>query len=349
MNREMPTMMGWEITRRCNLTCPHCYSAATRKALNELTTTECLEIVRTIGEMGVKMVGWTGGEPLLREDLEEIAGAARKFGMKQGVTTNGVLLDEKRGKSLMKAGVTAMQVSIDGTTAERNRPMRNASDEEFEKALEAVRVSVRLGFKTSLAMMIGQENLDDAPRFIHMAKKMKAHVVRFSGFVPHGRGKGQRSRLEFTTRLGELKAFVSQFTGYEKMPIAFDPGFGPLPPYYEFHQCIAGKQMFYLSCIGDVYPCTSLLSKEFVVGNVRQRPLIDIWNDPNMTKMAEIPREKIHGPCRTCRYMTVCHGACRGASYAHTGDLFASFPVCLRRVRIKKNPAMLVKNVRSLK
>ncbi len=340
---DKPEMMGWEITRRCNLACPHCYTAATRKALNDLTTAECFGVVDSISKLGVQMIGWTGGEPLLREDLEEIVHYAHGKKIKQSITSNGILFDEARAKSLKKAGVTGMQISIDGTSAELNRRMRRASDEEFEKAMEAVRISVRLRFKTTMAMVIGQENLDDAPNYVRMARKLRVNVIRFCGFVPQGRGKSQKERLLFNNRLGELKAFVSQFAGTERPMVAFDPGFGPLPPDYYFHECTAGKLIFYLSCIGDVYPCTGLVSQEFLVGNVRERSLEDIWNDPKMTEMADFPREKIHGHCSECRYFDRCHGACRGSAFAHTGDLYGSFPVCMKQVRIKKNPSLLVK------
>ncbi len=88
-----------------------------------------------------------------------------------------------------------------------------------------------------------------------------------------------------------------------------------------------------MSSTGDVYPCTSLISEEFLVGDVRERPMEDLWNDPQMTFISSFPVEKIRGYCRECQYFSRCRGACRGITFAHTHDLYASFPFCLKRVQ----------------
>ncbi|MCX6830228.1 MAG: radical SAM protein [candidate division Zixibacteria bacterium] len=335
MRIEKPERIGWEITRFCNLTCPHCYSAATKKPLRELSTAESLNIIKSLKEMGTGFIGWTGGEPLLRGDLEKLISYAAEMGIKSAITSNGVLLDEKRARSLQKAGVRMVQISIDGSTPEWNNRIRRATTEEFYKALEAVRICRRLGYSVTMAMLIGEENLDDAPEYIKLATHEGVDCVRFCGFVPFGRGKSQNHRLGFTERKGDLKKFVSKHYGSEKPMIAFDPAFGPPPPYYYFHECMAGKSMFYLTCTGDVFPCTSLLGKENLIGNVRKRSLADIWNDPKMTAVSDLRPQDIHGVCRDCRHLKHCHGACRGITKCHTGDLYASFPLCLYRVKNK--------------
>jgi radical SAM protein with 4Fe4S-binding SPASM domain len=339
MRIEKPERVGWEITRLCNLTCPHCYSAATKRPMNELNTAESLEIIKSMKELGVESIGWTGGEPLLREDLEELIAYAAKLGIKSAITTNGVMLDEKRAKSLKKVGVKVMQISIDGSTPEWNYRMRRATSDEFNKALAAVRICRQLGYSVAMAMLIGEENLDDALEYIKLAEKEGVDCVRFCGFVPFGRGKSQNHRLGFTERKPDLKKFISKYYGHEKPMIAFDPAFGPPPPYYYFHECVAGKSMFYLTCTGDIFPCTSLLGKENLVGNVRKRSLADIWNDPRMTAVSNLKPQDIHGVCRSCRHLSHCHGACRGISKCHTGDLYASFPLCLYRVKSKSKGA----------
>ena len=336
MRTEKPAIMGWEITRVCNLTCPHCYSAATRKARNELNTAESLEIIEAAKELGIRKIAWTGGEPLLRADLEQLISSAAERGIKSAITTNGVLLDRKRARNLKKIGVRVIQISIDGSTALRNYKIRRATEEEFNKALEAVRICKELGFEVGMAMLIGEENLDDAHDYIKLAAKMKADCVRFCGFVPFGRGKGQNHRLGFSKRKADLKKLILKYCGWDKPIVAFDPAFGPLPPHYYFHECEAGKTMFYLSCEGNVYPCTSLLEKEYIVWNVRKRSLFDIWNDPKMTEFADMPVESITGFCRTCKHLRTCHGACRGVTKCHTGNRNDSFPVCLYRIDARR-------------
>jgi len=330
---DKPELVGWEITRACNLTCPHCYTAATRKPRDEMTTADCRRVLDELIALGTSFIGWTGGEPLLRSDLEELIIYAREQGnIESGITTNGVLLDEARARSLKQAGVSSMQISLDGSNAERNRVMRRATDEEFSKVVEAIRICHRLEFKLHMAMVIGKDTLEDVPAFVELARREGVTSIRYCGFIPWGRGKRSDvvGRLLWDDHRDRLRKYVESAGETENPVQMFDPAFGPIPPGYHFHECTAGVSTLYLSCYGDVYPCTSLLDKQFIVGNVKERSMREIWNDPNMTRIANFPREQIAGHCRECDYFPRCHGGCRGITFAHTGDLNASFPVCLR-------------------
>jgi radical SAM protein with 4Fe4S-binding SPASM domain len=332
-----PPVVGWEITSCCNLTCPHCFSAAAKRPYNEVPTEDCKRIIDAMARIGVGMIGWTGGEPLLREDLEELIAYAKQLGIKSSITTNGVLLDEKRAISLKQAGNRVMQISLDGSTPEISYKMRRTTDEEFYKIVKAIKICRRLNMRLFLATLIGEENLDDAAEMIKMAKREGLDTIRFCGFTPVGRGKRKdvKERLDFDERLGDLLTFIENTQKDPEIMSMYDPGFGPTPPGYTFHECVAGKETFYLKASGDVYPCTSLLHRDFVVGNIHKRPLEEIWNDPAMEEIANRPPENIHGPCRDCDNFVRCHGACRGAAFAHTGDFYASFPVCLYQVAWK--------------
>ncbi len=172
---------------------------------------------------------------------------------------------------------------------------------------------------------------------IKIAKREGLDTIRFCGFTPVGRGKGKdvKERLDFDERLDDLLTFIENTQRDPEIMSMYDPGFGLAPPGYSFHECVAGKETFYLKANGNVYSCTSLLHRDFVVGNINDRPLEEIWNDPAMEEVANRPRENIHGACRECDNFRRCHGACRGAAFAHTGDFYASFPVCLYQVARK--------------
>lgn len=336
LRKNGPPIVGWEITAQCNLSCPHCYSAAAKRPHDELTMEECRQTIEAMSRIGVGMIGWTGGEPLLCEELEELMIYAGERNIKSSITTNGVLLDEARILSLKKAGISSIQISIDGATPEVHHRMRLTTDEEFSKIIEAIHLSKKHNIKLFIATLVGQENLDDAREMIEMVRREGLERIRFCGFTPVGRGKGSKikDRLAFNERMRDLYNFAleAQLDGMV-MPM-FDPPFGPVPPGFDFHECIAGKETFYLKSNGDVFPCTSLLNKEFRVGNIRQRPLEEIWNDPAIETIADFPREKIEGHCRDCDNFSRCRGACRGVTFAHTGNLTASFPVCLYRVAL---------------
>jgi len=338
--KKGPRVMGWEITSQCNLKCPHCFSAAATRPRDEMKTDECKRVIDSLSRIGAEMIGWTGGEPLLRDDLEELIAYARTAGIKSSITTNAVLLDEKRAESLKAAGNHSIQISLDGSTPERNHRMRLATEEEFHKIIEAIRICKRLNIRLYLATLIGRENLDDGPDMIELARREGIEAIRFCGYTPVGRGQRRdiRERLLFDEHMADLHQFVEAAATDESIIAMFDPGFGPTPPGYQFHRCIAGKETFYLKGNGDVYPCTALLHRRFVVDNVRRRPLEDIWNDPAIEEMAEFPRDQITGPCRDCDNFANCRGACRGAAFFHTGDLYASFPACLYQAACRATP-----------
>jgi radical SAM protein with 4Fe4S-binding SPASM domain len=326
-----PRIVGWEITNQCNLSCVHCYTAAGKRPHDELTTDDCKRVIDSMADIGVATIGWTGGEPLLRADLEELAGYAAQKGIMSNITTNAVLLDEQRAKSLLDVGMRAVQISLDGSTPERNRRIRGSSDEEFHQIINAIRLCKSLNLRVHLATLIGLETLDDVREMVALGKREGVDVIRFCGFAPVGRGKRNniRERLQFSGVLDTLAQFIREMQNDSEIVMTFDVSFGPVPPDYVFHACMAGIETFYLKANGDVFPCTALLDQRFCVGNVREYPLEEIWNTPKMWEHSQFPKDEIKGACHSCDNFAYCHGACRGATLAHTGDLYASFPTCL--------------------
>lgn len=329
-----PVMVGWGITERCNLSCAHCYSSASKRRREELTTDEARAVIDALGELGAERLGWTGGEPLLRPDLETLTEHATVRGIRAGVTTNGVLLDGRRARSLQAAGIGFVQVSLDGSTAERNRGIRGASDAAFSRILRGIQISRDLGLDVHMAMLLSAATLDDVPDMLALARSLDVKSLRFCGFVPwgHGRRSEIAQRHDLTGRLEEVRDLVLGLQDEEEPLVLFDPAFGPMPPDFDYHDCVAGMKMLYLSANGDVFPCTSAIDPRFRVGSVLRRSLTEIWNDPAMTSLAHHGRDRISGPCRTCAHFDRCGGGCRGIAHAHTGDVDASFPNCLSSV-----------------
>lgn len=325
-------MVGWGITKKCNLSCPHCYSSAVKKVDQEFTTEECFGLTDQIAELGTRTIGWTGGEPLLRKDLEEIMSYARdKHGIGAGLTTNGVLITEKRIRQLKEAGLKTVQISLDGSTAEKNYRIRRATDRQFEFVIRGIKLSRANDLDVTMAMVISRDNFEDVLDYLDLARSLDVGHVRFCGFVPAGFATSEsiQDRMAWRREVRKLRELVEVLQEIEKPEMLFDPGFGPLAPAYDFHKCHSGKGIIYIDPDGNVYPCTGLLNDRFKVGNVRERTLKDIANDPRMFEMCDYDRTHLSGPCGDCPYLMVCRGACRGATFAHTGDLNASFPVCL--------------------
>jgi mycofactocin biosynthetic radical S-adenosylmethionine protein MftC len=326
-----PEVVGWEITSQCNLKCAHCFTAASTRPHDELTTAECRRVIDSLQALGVEMIGWTGGEPLLRQDLEELSAYAWGKGLCSTITTNGVLMTEERAARLIGAGNRTIQISLDGSTAARNHLLRGTTDAEYDAVVNAIRICKKLGARVVMASLVGRENLDDVTALLDLARREGVDTIRFCGFTPVGRGKHQKvqERLLIADGMKKLFEVVQKAQDDVSLLTEFDVGFGPTPPVFGFHDCAAGARTFYLKGNGDVYPCTALCFPQFLVGNVRERSLEELWNLPAMTTASEFPRDQIHGPCRECDNFAACKGACRGATLALTGDLTASFPHCL--------------------
>lgn len=341
-----PALVGWGITDRCNLSCPHCYSSAGKVNTGELSTDACERVIISLAQLGAERIGWTGGEPLLRKDLDHLISFSLEHGIESGITTNGIPLSRRRAESLKNAGVKAIQISLDGTTAERNEQIRGASPREFQMVLDSIESARACDIPVHLAMLLGAATLDDARSFIALAQSYQVKSVRFCGFVPWGNAKDDiiRQRLDLSDHLPELKDFIEECQQIDSPMILFDPAFGPLPPNYEFHECIAGLRMLYISGNGDVYPCTSPLDHHYCVGNLHQRSIEDIWNDPAMTAIAQLPRDNLEGHCRDCSQFESCHGACRCVANAVCGSFNSPFPNCLAQV---KNPLLSGRNILS--
>lgn len=328
-------MVGWEITRRCNLACPHCYTAAAAsdQAIPELSTEQCRRIIEDIARLGAEIIGWTGGEPLLRRDLEDLIAFAKSLGIRSTLTTNGLLLTESRAASLKEAGLVAVQVSLDGSTPARNAKIRKCFESDFELILNGVRNSQKLGMRTNLAMLLSAETLEDALPYLDLARELGINIVRFCGFVPAGRGKKSEIAQRFLfskTDLARLREFVETALESEKPRVLFDPAFGSMPPGHFFHKCFAGTGQLYLDTLGNVYPCTAMINPQYLVGNIHTRSIEDIYKDEGMRPTSNFSETCLKGRCTTCKHLLNCHGGCRGITLAHTGDIKASFPYCLK-------------------
>lgn len=327
----VPSAVIWEITRQCNFNCPHCIVSSTcEKPEDEMGTGEAKVFLYKFAEAGGKYVFFSGGEPLLRDDLEEIIIYARKQGLEGfTVASNGTMLDGSRIQSLKEAGVQAMQFSLDGHTAELSAKTRGGGKGSFEKTLNAVRLARDAGMTVTVGMFLNPGNIHAIPEMIELCRRECVPLLRFSGFIPLGRGRDQKIVDGMKYSLEQMKDFFSFVSRYNPQAtgvnIGFDHAFGP---FIEAFHCTAGKEIFYLSSNGDIYPCPSFLHPDFLIGNVFGDDLDLIFAD--MKLPCQVPAEKIHGHCSKCEDLPWCQGGCRGTAYAYNEDINASFSNCLR-------------------
>jgi AdoMet-dependent heme synthase len=331
----VPNLFGIEVTRLCNLRCPHCFTSSGAashpgpelEALRKLTT----DLVR----VGVRKIAFSGGEPLLRKDLEALMHHGLAEGIQSfGIVTNGYLVNRQRAKSLARAGLSIAQVSVDGVDAIDHCAVRQCQRGDFYRALHAIRMFLEVGVTVDVATILTPRNCERAPEMALFCEAIGVRALRYCSFVPTGRAVSDEVKDRFTVRPQDADGFIrfmQQMASHPSAPIGIfiDHGIGPWHPSGEF-RCDCGEGVAYCSSEGYLYPCPGLIFDEFKVGNVFETPLETLFNSPAMSRVRQIAKSQLHGMCNSCPHQG-CSGGCRGAAYARAGDVLAAPSYCFLR------------------
>lgn len=345
----------WNLTDRCNLICRHCYSRSepTFRTEGELTTGEALGVIDDLAEMGVPLILFTGGEPLLREDLWELAGHAALRGIKTALSTNGTLITADKARRMKKTGIEYIGISLDGARAETHDRFRNLPG-AFERSLSAFARCREAGLRCGVRVTLTKENYHELAPLIDLARTLGASRFCLYWLVPSGRGRDVYDRLQLGSRevtevlnLLYLKARETDPEVMEFLTVDSPQDCIHLLASMERDGstdladaknllnslkggCSAGDRVANIDPRGDVYPCQFARSRGFFVGNIREKPFSRIWADDTHPVLARfrgnIP--SIGGKCTDCGYFHLCGGGCRVRAYAHTNNYSAEDPFC---------------------
>ena len=330
----LPHVIAWNLTRRCNLECAHCYIAAgpSETAQNELDTDECLRIAGEILEVNPSpILILSGGEPLLRDDLTEIAGYASSRGATVVVGTNGTLLTDDRIAALKRAGVTGVAVSVDSLSPAYHDRFRHGAGslEATTGALERLRAQ-RLDFIIQTTVTKG--NRSELARLVTWAAEQGAVAFNCYFLVPTGRG-ARLSDLDaegYESVLAELVQHHSAQLGRMMVRAKCAPHFmrvlhraTPDSPVLNYQtRCPCGTQYCRITPDGKLTPCPYLPE---VAGDLRRESFGDIWRHASLFQ--ELRAGRLGGKCGRCEYRELC-GGCRARAFALEGDYLAADPSC---------------------
>jgi radical SAM protein with 4Fe4S-binding SPASM domain len=337
-------VVALEVTRMCNLRCPHCYTNAGRAIADELTFEEWKRLLDQIAGMNVGILGWSGGEPFLRPDFLEIFSYVnQRHGLRATLVSNGTTITPQNLGVLKKNGLINIQISLDGSVPEINDQIRGGGYGVFSRIMESLIYCREAGIETHMGVMPHPLNIEDIPNLVSLAQKHGVEYLRFCAFVPFGRGQTDEIRKKYLLDHQQYKRFVAMANEISGVKVTIDRVNGPIPPDYEYGcrtegGCPAGDKLIYIAANGEVYPCTALWDPEFKAGSVRERSLEEIYDDPKMKRVGRYSKSNIKGPCRACDNFANCGGACRGTVYSMTGDLSASLPYCYYREERKLAP-----------
>ncbi|HEX7044035.1 MAG TPA: heme d1 biosynthesis radical SAM protein NirJ [Burkholderiales bacterium] len=341
----------WNLVRRCNLTCKHCYSiSADRDFPGELSTEEVYRVMDDLKRFGVPALILSGGEPLLRPDIYDISRRAKDMRFYVGLSTNGTLIDDASIDRIAEVGYDYVGISIDGMRATHDRFRRRAG--AYDASLRGVRLCRARGIKVGLRYTMTQDNAHDLPALLALMEREGVEKFYFSHLNYAGRGNVNRKHdaMLQTTRAAMDLLFDACWEYLERgEPREFVTGNNDADGVYlllwvrrrfperaahieaklrQWGGNASGLNVANIDNLGNVHPDT--MWWHYTLGNVRTRPFSEIWpdtSDPLMAGLKQQPRP-VTGRCGACRHLAICGGNTRVRAQQLTGDPWAEDPAC---------------------
>jgi heme d1 biosynthesis radical SAM protein NirJ len=337
--------------RRCNLTCVHCYSiSADVDFPGELSTAEVFGVMDDLKAFGVPVLILSGGEPLLRRDLFEIAARAKRMGFYTGLSSNGTLIDGPMADRIAAAGFDYVGISLDGLRERHDRFRRKAG--AFDASLAGIRHCRDRGAKVGLRFTLTQDNAADLDALMDLAEAERIDRFYLSHLNYAGRGNKNRER-DAAHRLTReiMERLFDRCWDYQKRGLAKEfvtgnnDADGPwllawvrrnLPDREDFVRQrlldwggnASGVNVANIDNLGNVHPDT--MWWDYTLGNVRERKFSEIWmdtRDPVMAGLKQHPRP-VKGRCGACAHLAICNGNTRVRARQMTGDAWEEDPGC---------------------
>jgi radical SAM protein with 4Fe4S-binding SPASM domain len=329
------SLISWNVTGRCNLSCKHCYLPAGRDdgiTGNELRTDEALNVIDRIAIVNPEvMLILSGGEPLMRKDIFELAAYASGKGMMVVVGSNGLLIDETVASSLRRCGVAGVSISLDSVDPEIHDDARSCTG-SWERAVRAVGICRDAGLSVQINAVVTKRNYGELPRLIEYSRSLGAKV--FSPFFLVCTGRGEELTDITPEQYEEILYSVVETGGkcdgmmirprcaptFRRILYQDDPDSSLLK--MDTGRCLAGLRYCRITPEGDVTPCPYL---PLSAGNVRTEDFHDIWRNSDL--LASLREKSLQGKCRRCEFRLLC-GGCRARAHALRKDHLAEDPWC---------------------
>jgi radical SAM protein with 4Fe4S-binding SPASM domain len=314
-------IVAWEVTAACNLSCGYCRaSASSLPDADELSTEEALSFLGSIAVLQPMLI-LSGGEPLLRPDIFQIARHGKALGMRVSLASNGTAITPQVADEIADSGISRVSISLDGASSEKHDLTRGkGSFQAAMRGIDSLRGKVDFQINNTLT----SKNDSDVAAIFDLAQRVEARALHFFFLVATGRGREadlisperQEQLLREIDRERAIRPLEVQVTCAPQYAHIAGPGRG------RAGGCLAGKSFVFVSRKGDVYPCGYFPLR---VGNIRDKNFIEIWE--NSAQLMALRERKLRGKCGRCSYSSIC-GGCRARAYAKTGDFLGEDPAC---------------------
>jgi len=349
-----PKWLAWEITRRCNLKCVHCRSSSGLEAKGhpDFSFAEAKRVLDDIASYAKPVVVLSGGEPLLRSDVFEIATYGTGLGLRMCLATNGTLVTQEICGKIKEAGIKMVSLSLDGASAEVHDDFR-CQPGAFAGTLNAARLFRENSIPFLINSSFTKRNQEEIPKIYQLAKEIGATAWYMFMIVPTGRGEDIMDELiapedyekllvwHYEMEKGEKDLLVrptcapnyyrvvlqqakEQGDDYQRRSLQFSTGGAK--------GCLAGQLISLIDVDGNVLPCSYF---PMPAGNIREKSFKEIWEHSEL--FHDLRNFKAYkGRCGVCEYVNVC-GGCRARAYAVSGDYMAEEPYCTYQPKKIKN------------
>jgi len=350
-SEDKKPVVVWNMTQRCNLKCVHCYAQAIDpEGKDEISTDQGKAIIDDLAAFGAPVMLFSGGEPLVRKDLPELASYAVSKGMRAVISTNGTLITKDKARELKSIGLSYVGISLDGgeATHDKFRGVPGA----FKKAMQGVDNCQAEGLKVGLRFTVNKRNFEEVPTIFRILREKEIPRVCFYHLVYSGRGSElikedlthEQTRRLVDLIMDETKALFD--AGLPKEVLTVDNhADGP----YVYQRLLkenperakqvmellqfnegnnSGRGIGCISWDGQVH--ADQFWRIHTFGNVLERPFSEIWTDPSIELLHKLKDKKAHvgGRCAKCQYLNICGGNFRARAEAYYGDIWAQDPAC---------------------
>jgi radical SAM protein with 4Fe4S-binding SPASM domain len=327
-----PKVVGWELTKACNFRCLHCGSYAGEPHKDELTLQEGLALCRNLADLKCEVLTLSGGEPLLHPHWDEYAKALSSYGIRVYMITNGYFLEENIDR-ILASPLRRLGLSIDGLQSTHNYIRDNPR--AFQKAMLGVKLLKEKGLTVGAVTHISKMNIKEMQELYDYFLTLHLDFWQIQITFLSGRMKEHEDFISNPEDMITIAKFIEKVRKAGKMVVDGGDNLG----YYSrcditahpWKGCFAGRWLMGIEAEGSVKGCLSL-PRELIEGNVRKRPLKEIWEDPQLFKYNRyFNPQDLQGNCSGCDKGSLCRAGCKVTAYSSTGSFFNN-PYCLYRV-----------------
>lgn len=310
------------VTAACNLRCPYCYADAGDLSQEELSFCEIQEVIDSSVRLGARRIIFTGGEPLLREEIFQLGHYVKGLGLQAEIITNGTLINQENS-SLFPLAFDSIAVSLDGSTPPIHESLRGKGS--FAPTKRALELLTREGVPLVVNTVITRKNYQDIPQLNRLVSQMNLSLHNTFLHLPLGRGAqdGLSCSPQEIRELREL--MLVGMKEYQSHP--FVKGrieTAPPQPGMVKNSCGTGQTEIIIDSQGNLYPCRLLQMEKMWAGNIREHSLEHLYLESEELERCRLVNLEQIPQCRACSFSRICAGSCRAMHYAYTGDLFTN-------------------------